>query len=56
MSSVTYHSPWINDEGWMCFANRPTLAGLAEVIDKLSWLAKATAPTHSGGNREEIEL
>ena len=35
---------------------RPTLAGLAEVIDKLSWLAKATAPTRSGGNREEIEL
>jgi len=35
---------------------RPTVAGLAEVIDKLSWLAHATAPTHSGGDREEIDL
>jgi amino acid adenylation domain-containing protein/FkbM family methyltransferase len=35
---------------------RPTLAGLAEVIDGLSWVANAKAPTHAGGDREEIEL
>jgi amino acid adenylation domain-containing protein len=35
---------------------RPTVAGLAEVIDGLSWVAKAKAPTHDGGDREEIEL
>ena len=35
---------------------RPTLAGLAEVIDGLSWVAKAQAPTHQAGEREEIVL
>jgi amino acid adenylation domain-containing protein len=33
----------------------PTVAGLAEVIDGLSWLAKAKAPT-AHGDREEIAL
>jgi amino acid adenylation domain-containing protein/FkbM family methyltransferase len=33
---------------------RPTLAGLAEVIDGLSWVAKAQAPTPEAGEREEI--
>jgi len=35
---------------------RPTVAGLAEVIDGLSWVAKAQAPTHEAGAREEIVL
>ena len=35
---------------------RPTLAGLAEVIDGLSWVAKAQAPTPEAGEREEIVL
>lgn len=35
---------------------RPTIAGLAEVIDGLSWVAKAKAPTHGASDREEIEL
>jgi amino acid adenylation domain-containing protein/FkbM family methyltransferase len=35
---------------------RPTLAGLAEVIDGLSWVASAKATTHESGEREEIEL
>jgi len=35
---------------------RPTLAGLAEVIDGLSWAAKAQAPTPEAGEREEIVL
>lgn len=36
---------------------RPTVAGLAEVIDGLSWAAQAKAPTARGaGEREEIEL
>jgi len=34
----------------------PTVAGLAEVIDGLSWLAKAKAPTPGASDREEIEL
>jgi acyl-coenzyme A synthetase/AMP-(fatty) acid ligase/acyl carrier protein len=33
---------------------QPTVAGLAEVIDGLSWLAKAPSPAH--GDREEIAL
>jgi amino acid adenylation domain-containing protein len=35
---------------------RPTVAGLAEAIDGLSWLAKAPAPTDNAGGREEIAL
>jgi hypothetical protein len=35
---------------------RPTVAGLAEVIDGLSWVAKARAPTHRAREREEIEV
>jgi amino acid adenylation domain-containing protein/FkbM family methyltransferase len=35
---------------------RPTVAGLAEVIDGLSWMAKARAPTQEAGEREEIVL
>jgi FkbM family methyltransferase len=39
---------------------RPTLAGLAEVIDGLSWVAKAGGaggpPAHEAGEREEIVL
>jgi iturin family lipopeptide synthetase A/iturin family lipopeptide synthetase C/tyrocidine synthetase-3 len=34
----------------------PTVAGLAEVIDGLCWLAKAPAQTPGAGDREEIEL
>jgi amino acid adenylation domain-containing protein len=35
---------------------QPTVAGLAEVIDGLSWLAKAKAPSPAQGDREEIAL
>ena len=35
---------------------RSTLAGLAEVIEGLSWLAKANAPSEDAGEREEIAL
>jgi aryl carrier-like protein len=35
---------------------RPTLAGLAEVIDGLLWTTKAKAPTPGAVGREEIEL
>src|SRR5258708_24195017 len=35
---------------------RPTIAGLAEVIDGLSWVAKAKAPIHPAGDREEIAM
>ncbi|HET9709314.1 MAG TPA: phosphopantetheine-binding protein, partial [Gemmatimonadales bacterium] len=35
---------------------RPTVAGLAEVIDGLSWMAQAKAPTDEAGDREEIVL
>ena len=34
----------------------PTVAGLAEVIDALSWAAKDGKPAHEGGEREEIVL
>jgi len=34
----------------------PTVAGMAEAIDALSWLAQPRAPTDGTGNREEIEL
>lgn len=34
----------------------PTVAGLAEIIDGLSWLAKADRPAAGISNREEIEL
>src|SRR2546422_4732992 len=34
----------------------PTLAGLAEVIDGLSWVEKAKAPTYDASDREEIAL
>ncbi len=35
---------------------RPTAAGLAEVIDGLAWLAKAKTPLDAAADREEIEL
>ncbi len=35
---------------------RPTVAGLAEIIDGLSWVAKAKAPADDAGDREEIAL
>jgi amino acid adenylation domain-containing protein/FkbM family methyltransferase len=35
---------------------RPTVAGLADVIDGLSWLAKGQAPAGVAADREEIEL
>jgi len=35
---------------------RPTLAGLAEAIDGLLWVAKSKAPTRGAVDREEIEL
>jgi amino acid adenylation domain-containing protein len=35
---------------------RPTIAGLAEVIDGLSWLAKRTPTSSHLGDREEIAL
>jgi amino acid adenylation domain-containing protein len=34
----------------------PTVAGLAEVIDALSWVTRAKAPTHGAREREVIEL
>ncbi len=34
----------------------PTVAGLARVIDGLSWLTKSKAPAQEAGDREEIEL
>ena len=34
----------------------PTVAGLARVIDGLSWLARSKMPAQSGGSREEIAL
>lgn len=35
---------------------RPTVAGMAEAIDALSWSAKPNAPAGASGDREEIEL
>ncbi|WP_262030990.1 amino acid adenylation domain-containing protein [Microvirga sp. Mcv34] len=35
---------------------RPTVAGLAEVIDGMLWMAEASAPATSDGPREEIEI
>jgi aryl carrier-like protein len=35
---------------------RPTVAGLAEVIDGMVWAVESMAPTISEGPREEIEL
>jgi amino acid adenylation domain-containing protein/FkbM family methyltransferase len=35
---------------------QPTVAGLAEVIDRLSWVAKAPTPAGPAGDREEIAL
>lgn len=35
---------------------RPTVAGLAEVIDRLSWIANAKVPIRGASDREEIEL
>jgi amino acid adenylation domain-containing protein len=35
---------------------RPTVAGLAEVIDGLCWVTKAKAPTYGAREREVIEL
>lgn len=35
---------------------RPTLAGLAEVIDGLAWVTKSKAPTYGAADREEIDL
>ena len=34
----------------------PTVAGMADAIDALSWSAKPSAPTRASGAREEIEL
>lgn len=34
----------------------PTVAGLARVIDGLSWLTRSKAPAQEAGDREEIEL
>jgi len=34
----------------------PTVAGLAEVIDALSWSAEAEAAVTSAGEREEVVL
>jgi aryl carrier-like protein len=34
----------------------PTVAGMAELIDALSWSAQPKAPTDGTGNREEIEV
>jgi amino acid adenylation domain-containing protein len=35
---------------------RPTVAGLAEVIDGMLWVAESRAPSTSEGPREEIEI
>lgn len=35
---------------------RPTVAGLAEVIDGMLWMAESRAPSASEGPREEIEI
>jgi len=35
---------------------RPTVSGLAEVIDGMLWMAEAKAPSTSEGPREEIEI
>jgi hypothetical protein len=35
---------------------RPTVAGMAEAIEGLSWVAKAKAPAHGARGREEVEL
>jgi acyl-coenzyme A synthetase/AMP-(fatty) acid ligase len=35
---------------------RPTVAGLAEIIDGLSWLAKAKTISDGAASREEVEL
>jgi hypothetical protein len=34
----------------------PTVAGLAEAIDALSWGAKSRSPALVGGEREEVVL
>jgi hypothetical protein len=34
----------------------PTVTGLAEGIDGLSWVARSKVPVHAAANREEIEL
>jgi acyl carrier protein len=34
----------------------PTVAGLAEAIDRLSWSAQAKLPSQDLGDREEITL
>jgi acyl carrier protein len=34
----------------------PTVAGLAEAIDALSWSASTKAPTQAAGEREEVEV
>ena len=35
---------------------RPTIAGLAEVIEQLAWVAKANAPAAGAVEREEFAL
>ena len=35
---------------------RPTVAGLAEIVDGLSWAAQANSPAQHAGSREEIAL
>jgi acyl carrier protein len=34
----------------------PTVAGLAEVIDRMAWLAKGNMPTAEARDREEVAL
>ena len=35
---------------------RPTVAGLAEAVDGLSWVEKSKAPSYDADDREEIEV
>ena len=35
---------------------QPTIAGLAEVVDQLAWVAKADAPAAHAVEREEFAL
>ena len=36
--------------------SRPTVAGLAQVIDRLPWVARDQGPPGGAREREEIEL
>jgi iturin family lipopeptide synthetase A/iturin family lipopeptide synthetase C/tyrocidine synthetase-3 len=35
---------------------RPTIAGLAEVVDQLAWVARANAPASDTAPREEFAV